>query len=543
MNNRNYNIYFHTHTISGIIIAALLYVIFFAGSFSFFKDEISAWQSNTSMVKNAEKNLAYNTLLDSLDKRYDLRGRDLIFYLYPSTFSCYVNIGASQDTVNNPKAKETGYLDYNYAHHKESSYAESYDLGEFLYRLHFLAQLNQAFPINIGYPVGYIIAGLVAFLFLFALITGLLLHWDKLISNFYLFRPWSKWKTVWTDLHTVLGVLGFPFQFVFAFTGVILIVNSVFLIPFSQILYQGNMDKALQELEYNAVVETPFLNKPLTDQADVQSYVDHTQKMWSGAELNRVTIKNYGDEGMMLVIEAEADHKRSFAGAGQIVYEMKTGKVLKQHSPYDQPSYIAVLKSMVYRLHFGDYGGYFVKIANFILGITGCVVIASGIMIWLVARDKNSVARHKRKFNFWLSNIFLAVCLTMFPVTAFSFILIKVIGKTDQTLIYQVYFYSWLVLSLYYIGRRTLKRTNRETLLLGAVLSAGVPLANGICANNWLWYTWASGATDIFFIDLFWLVLAALAALAYVKIKKHQNLNHNDKAKEPNQIKAGSLFN
>lgn len=35
MDPRKYNIYFHTHTISGIFIAALLYVIFFAGSFSF----------------------------------------------------------------------------------------------------------------------------------------------------------------------------------------------------------------------------------------------------------------------------------------------------------------------------------------------------------------------------------------------------------------------------------------------------------------------------------------------------------------------------
>ena len=48
MNIRRYNIYFHTHTISGIIICALLYVIFFAGSFTFFREEISAWQKNFS---------------------------------------------------------------------------------------------------------------------------------------------------------------------------------------------------------------------------------------------------------------------------------------------------------------------------------------------------------------------------------------------------------------------------------------------------------------------------------------------------------------
>jgi hypothetical protein len=57
-------------------------------------------------------------------------------------------------------------------------------MGEFLFRLHFMAQLNQV-PIRVGIaPFGYLIAGITAFIFLFALITGLLLHWDKIVSNF-----------------------------------------------------------------------------------------------------------------------------------------------------------------------------------------------------------------------------------------------------------------------------------------------------------------------------------------------------------------------
>ncbi|RYG94835.1 PepSY domain-containing protein, partial [archaeon] len=35
--------YFHTHTVSGIVISVVLFVIFFAGSFSFFRDEIINW--------------------------------------------------------------------------------------------------------------------------------------------------------------------------------------------------------------------------------------------------------------------------------------------------------------------------------------------------------------------------------------------------------------------------------------------------------------------------------------------------------------------
>src|SRR5690606_24078512 len=132
----------------------------------------------------------------------------------------YVNMGASQDTTVRKKTSkeqtqrrgrrsrgDAAYFQYDFTQRRAASYADTYDMGEFLYRLHFLAQLNQV-PIRIGTPFGYLVAGLVSFLFLFALITGLLLHWNKIVSNFFTFRPWSKWKTVWTDMHAALGVIG-----------------------------------------------------------------------------------------------------------------------------------------------------------------------------------------------------------------------------------------------------------------------------------------------------------------------------------------------
>jgi uncharacterized iron-regulated membrane protein len=78
------------------------------------------------------------------------------------------------------------YVNQDFIHNKTGDYATNYDMGEFLYRLHFLAQLNEV-PIRVGIaPFGYLVAGITAFLFLFALITGLLLHWIKLYLIFLL---------------------------------------------------------------------------------------------------------------------------------------------------------------------------------------------------------------------------------------------------------------------------------------------------------------------------------------------------------------------
>lgn len=533
MDPRKYNIYFHTHTISGIIIAALLYVIFFAGSFSFFKDDISAWQKGKSEVGH-QFDPPYNHLLDSLSQHYNLLGRNFNFYLLRQGQGSYVDMTASQDTtVSKPKPKpkkeegrrgrgrrddnDAAYFRYHFADKTAGDYSDSYDMAEFLYRLHFLAQLNQV-GIDIGTPFGYLVAGIVAFLFLFALITGLLLHWDKIKSNFFLFRPMSKWKTVWTDMHTVLGVIGFPFQLVFAVTGVVLIVNFVLLAPFANLLYNGDSEKLYESLQYGKTVKVDYTYKPMNGTFDMDAFVGKWQNEWKDAKISRIYIRNYMDESMQVSLEAKPNPDANFAGSGFVTVNVASGKVLEQKSPNTDGNYIDGVKGLVYHLHFGDFGGKPLRIVFFLLGLMGCAVIISGIMIWLVARDKIATELRKRRFNFWASNFFLAACLSMLPVTAFTFIMVKILDHVNQSVIYKTYFYSWLVLGVYLMILRSLPRMNRHTLLLSAILCLGVPVANGVSSGLWIWNTWRQGAFDIFFIDALFLVLAGSCAYAYTRV-------------------------
>jgi len=536
MKNRNYNIYFNTHTISGIIISAVLFIIFFAGSYTLFKKDISAWQSNTSFKAHEEKKLNYNKLLDSLDQKYNLKGREITLFFQENSFDTYVNVTSSKDTIVSPKKKDTtpakgkrrgqdgdgGNFKYNFYKGDSKTYQESYDIGEFLYRLHFLAQLNQV-PIRVGVPFGYLVAGLVSFFFLFALITGLMLHWDKIVSNFFVFRPWSKVKTVWTDAHTALGMIGFPFQFIYAVTGIVLILNTILIVPFAYLFYDGKADELYRDLGYADTREYDYGYQALPNKVNVQAYVDRTEKLWQTSYIKNVTIKNYGDTSMKIIIEGAASHKNNFSGVGRVIYEVKDNKIIYHKSPLSESTYVDKVKSLIYRLHFGDFGGYALRIIYFVLGIMGCVVIISGILIWLVARDKKNVPEHKRRFNLWLANIFLAICLSMFPVTALIFIAVKVFPAVDMTFIYRFYFYSWLLLSVYYIIRKDLKRTNQETLLLGSIFSFLIPVANGIYSGNWFWKTYAMGATDILFIDVFSLGIAVVGFISYYKIRQKDN--------------------
>ncbi|MDR0264910.1 MAG: PepSY domain-containing protein [Sphingobacterium sp.] len=541
MNIRNYNIYFNTHTISGIIICAILYVIFFAGSFAFFRNEIAAWQNNTSYKTYREDYQNFDRVLDSLKGQTNLHGRDITFYMHREETAAYVGLSASNDSILNkenlakitPEQKtakknsrrrggddDSKNFTYNFANKKPGDYVQNYDMGEFLFRLHFLAQLNQV-PIRVGIaPFGYLIAGITAFIFLFVLITGLLLHWDKIVSNFFVFRPFSKWKTVWTDMHTALGVIGFPFQFIFAVTGTFLIINAVLALPLSKLLYEGDQQKMYQDIGVTAATDFPYTYKPLNTDVKIAPFLDQAKYKWPDADFKRITIKNYADSNMHVVMELEPHFNKSFAGSGVLSVKVADNKVVVEKSPLSDGTYGDGVRSLLYRLHYGDYGGYPLKMVYFILGVMGCLVIISGILIWLVARDKNNVIPRKRKFNFWAANVFTAICLTMLPVTALTFIAIKLSPAVNQDFIYRVYFYSWLVFSLYYIVRRSIRRTNRETLLVGSILAFFIPLVNGFMTGNWIWDTFRNGQQDIFAVDFLWLMIGIIGVFAYNKTKK-----------------------
>lgn len=551
MDNRKYNIYFHTHTISGIIICVLLYVIFFAGSFAFFKDDIAAWQNNSSYVTARQTTQHdYNAVLDSLGRQHQLRGRDVEFFLQKTGASAYVTMSASHDSIVNKEAAikakakaklaknkpggeqrkrgrgrgrggndDAAAFSYDFARKQEVDYEKSYTMGEFLYRLHFLAPLNVV-PIFLGSPFGYLLAGLVSFIFLFALLTGLLLHWNKIVSNLFTFRPWSKWKTVWTDLHTALGMIGFPFQLLFAITGIVLITNSVLLAPFAKFAYKGDSEKLRNELYAGDTTKYAYTYTLLNTQLDLNHFVQQVDKRWPTSDISRVIIRNYQDANMHVLVLGTPHAEASFSGSGKLIYRVRDQQIVAEESPTEHSSYVDKVRAAVYHLHFGDFGGRALRVVYFGLGILGCVVIISGILIWLVARDKASTPPRERVFNFWTANIFLAICLSMLPVTACTMIALLFLKNPNQSNIYHWYFYTWLALGGYFVARKDIALTNRQTLALSMALCFLLPLLDGVVRHNWFWNTYAKGQLDILFIDLLFLSLAGISAVALLKISK-----------------------
>lgn len=512
MRRRYYNIFFNTHTISGIVISVALYVIFFAGAFALFKGEIQLWQEGEAISHTKRSEIDFDNIFLELDKKYGLTGRDLQINFQEKEDAIYVYMDASRDSLASEEGKKSNYWHINIHSAETKSYEAQYSLGEFLFRLHFFSQIPQ---------IGMYLAGFVSLFFLFAIVTGVIVHWKKIIPNFYTFNPAAILKRVWADAHTALGVIGLPFQFMFALTGAYFGLSILVLIP-ANFLYQNNQKKLMEDLRPALKVyewRGESRQKPL----NFNDFAQKAATYWKDFNLTRAFVRNYGGKNMKYVLIGELTDKNRFVGTGRLVFDAYSGKIEAQKDP-NKLNYIEDIQRFLGRLHFGDFGGISTKIIYFILAIITCFVIITGVLIWVEARNKKSNTPKQRRYTTKIGHIYLAICLSMLPVTALSFLFVKCtegLFIDKKTSIYYFYFISWLVFTIFFRFKRDNYYTNKVTLLLGSIFGFLIPVANGIISGNWFWLTYKNQQFEIFLVDILWMLIASVALIFYLKIKEN----------------------
>ncbi|MFC5046438.1 PepSY-associated TM helix domain-containing protein [Aquimarina hainanensis] len=514
MSKRDYNVFFHTHTVSGIVISVALYVIFFAGAFALIKDEITAWEKGNPTAVENRADVNYDKVVETIEcEGYNLYGRDI--RLMPSDVKqeVLVILQGSKDSLATKEDKGRAYFKINTETYETSGYYDYYSMGELLFRLHFFSQIPY---------IGMYLAGLVAVFFLFAIVTGVVVHWKKIISNFYVFRPAAKLKTVWTDAHTVLGMIGVPFQFVYAVTSCFLGLSILALLP-ANFLYNGDQEKLMADVL--PMMKTYPLEERIEDVPKVNQFMQFTLDKWEGFTAEEVHIKNYGSSNMKFLVEGLIRAEDGFLGKGRIVYEATSGKITSIKDPYES-SYMEGVRLVIYRLHFGDYGGLALKMVYFIMAIITCFVIISGVLIWLEARKKRNMPERKRRFNRRVGVIYLALCLSMYPITAISFVVSKLIPEEHNLMrmdiLYWTFFGGWLLATVFFILKKDNFYTNKYCLLSGSIVGFFIPISNGISSGNWIWVTYMNHQHEILFIDVFWIVVSVITFITALKVKRKE---------------------
>lgn len=507
LNPRLYNITFNLHTVSGIVISFALYVIFFAGAFTLFKDEFYQWE-NPAARTELNRPVDYDQILTDLKKKvpdFDL-SEDIIM-VKESEKRPLVNIYGHL-IVAKGKPEEHYYTSYLPAT-GEFSKEEKSTVGETLYRLHFFDQIPFA---------GRLISGFVSLFFAFAVITGVMIHWQNMRSKFYGFSLKGSLKNIWTSSHTVFGLLGLPFQLMYAITGAYYMLSFLVLLPVVMVFYSGDQEKALKAIVPERYVDVSE-GSPYTDKnRKLTGILDKLQKENPELELHYLQIRHYDREDG--IVSASLENNKTFAGEGTVAVRLQDGKEILNLLP-GKKGYAQQVLFGISRLHFATFGGLALKVMYFFLALFSCFVIISGVLLWKEARNKRHYTGRQKHFHHRVTMTYLAICLTLFPAVAvlFSAELVIPEGENHVFVVRTVFFVSWLVLSITGIFFRTVSRMTWFCLVSGGLLSLLVPFANGFVTGDWIFSALSKDLYYVAITDIFWL-LAGFAALGISIVMK-----------------------
>ncbi|MEM9936770.1 MAG: PepSY-associated TM helix domain-containing protein [Bacteroidota bacterium] len=570
---RNYNVFFNTHTVSGIVISVGLFVCFFAGAFALFLDEINYWEANAKREAYII-DVDYERLLSIAEEEgYEMEGRD-IFMRYREGAESYLQISgqalkpapadstsetvtdesteatsdettgtvasetvdeesiavvttsdeATEGTSVEPEPLSAGEVELA----KQDSIAKAsfflkvdpttyevtarkFDrktkkLGTFLYHLHYFRQIP---------AVGIYLAGLVALFFAFAIFTGIIVHWKKIVSNFFTFRLKGSVKNLWTDAHTALGVIGLPFQFMYAITGSFFGLIIVLYAPFLFILFDGDQEKLLQYFRPSAE-SAEIAALPDVGEVSINTLAWETTAEFQPSEVDYIIIQiqDYQTEDAQMVVTTQLDGKEHFIAMTNTTYRLTDGAEIG-HKALDENTYAEVAPLTISRLHFAQFGGYLIKGVYFILALVTCFVIMSGVMIWLTARDMKMYA-HKAKFNKNVGAIYMGLSMGLFPAVALFFCMVKLFPlemENRYDIMPAIFFGFWLAFTVYAYFIKSTFKINKHALFLAGGLGVVIPVLNGLQSGLWFWKAAQEGYLDSLFIDVAWLVMGVASIL------------------------------
>lgn len=360
------------HAWVGIVSGLALFVAFFAGAINMFHHELHHWQEPyQAEAEHGDANM--QALLDTVIARNADAGNWM--FLIPG---------------DEPAAIWREMVDGEAVWHTEHA-SDFNDAGEAVERPHSeLAGFINELHFRLGIPVvGLYLMGVISVLYGAALIGGLVIHWPKLKKEFFALKHQGNLRRYWKNLHNLVGVISFPFHLIFAVTGAAMGCFALITLTMGALVFgpqfQGAATDAMEAWP------TPQASGNSATMAPVDQYLATAREQLPEMEVGWIELQQYGDENG--VVDVGGSVAGNVAHHAHVVMRADNAELLTVSAPGARP-FNHFLLSPVYSLHFGDYGGLFVRVLYFVLGLLGCLLFVSGNIMWSERRtDRQGPSR------------------------------------------------------------------------------------------------------------------------------------------------------
>ncbi|MCG8415151.1 MAG: PepSY domain-containing protein, partial [Pseudomonadales bacterium] len=395
---------------------------------------------------------------------------------------------------------------------------EDFFLADFMYILHY----------SLNLPFGSYLIGLVTLVFLYVILSGVLIHAKDMVKGFFRYRPGSRMRSQLLDIHNIIGVISLPYTLMLAITGLIFNLVIIYQIAFALILYQGNVDELLSDAGI-VTPSTQWLDSPWQSPPIDELFQQQVDK-W-GTIPTQARITNYGDSGATLEVFGETGE--GLKGRYSISYNL-ADQSINYAEPGSDPNVVTQGIGVVTSLHFGNFAGFDLRAIYFLLGMAVCGLIITGNLLWVGQREK-TMSSAKLAF---VGRFTLASTAGVAVATAVSFLAERLLpmGLDDRAGLLVYSFVAALLLVTVYVWFAKDRRIALVHLLqCFASLCLLVVSVDLVLFNRALTAALSTGHIAIIGVDAAILGFAVL--VAYVSWKLHRR---SGQAGDQNAALAGS---
>lgn len=471
------------HTWSGLSMGWILFAVFLTGTLSFFRQEITLWMQpelHGSIASQQAADLAVQHLQR----------------VAPSAESWRIDLPNAREPVINVSWREPGQtqgrrggprhiLD---ATTGEQLFARDTRGGDFLYRFHFELY---ALPRNLARAI----VGVATMFMLVGLISGIVTH-KKIFTDFFTFRP-KKSQRSWLDAHAATAVLALPFHIMITFSGLLLVASTLLFWNYEPRGSRGAPEAGSRIIQQVAreTVPVPTL-APLLAQA---------QASWN-QPVGRVVIDKPLTSAMTIQVNSLLRQTLTLQSGGgpgggtDVLRFDANGDMLKMREQRaDGASNVQAVSNTFGTLHRGLFAGPLLRWLFFLSGILGCLMIATGLVLWCIKRARNQLGRVGFEL---VSALNIAAIAGLSCATAIYFWANRLIpAHLSQRADWEInsFFISWGLLALLAIWQRH-KTGWIIQLSLAAVLFSTIPLLDLLNSEPGVWNRWveSNGIVPVF---------------------------------------------
>jgi uncharacterized iron-regulated membrane protein len=350
--------------------------------------------------------------------------------------------------------------------------------------------------------------GLICILYGFALVSGVVIHARALIDGLVAWRRGRNVKQFWQDVHTAIGVLALPFHLIFAYTGAMFALFGLMLASMDSLVLPDRAASLFAQA--SRVAEIPEASSESAAPLPMSQLLSRANEAAPQLQPTFLILHHYGDRNATLELYGEVPS--SFVSASQLVMSATTGDILGTSLPQSMRVANGATGAM-FTLHYGTFAGLLSRWLYFALGLCSALLFYSGALLWLESR------RRKRELTqpqvqTRMAQLTVGICVGCCLGIAATFVATHL--PTPASLAASTWLH-WLYSSLFlgsvvYSLCRTPTRAAVELLSVLAILTALIPLSNGIATGDHLVRSASDGLWRVFCVDLIALLLAAVFA-------------------------------